>query len=640
MSSRRKCGNLVASMAAVLRMTLAGSAACLLAGPPGFAQTCIDLPSGLVSWWPADGNATDFSGPNPGQLQQGASFGAAEVLQGFLLDGVDDHVLIPHQASLNLPSALSVEAWINPSDLTCTDTRRIANKLTSGPFVGWNFDLQCGTGRLRVELFNSSGTGNSRTSSSSIPTGTLTHVAFTWDGTKIRIYVNGALDAQGGTTIASIGANTVPLLIGRFSASYFKGLIDELSIYSRALSDAEVQALYLAGRAGRCKSCLIPPAGLVAWWPGDGDALDRKGSHDGSLVGGAGFAAGHVGPAFSLDGIDDSVEVPHRQSLDLTAALTADAWVSPDDYVCTGEHRIVNKLTPSPPYIGWNLDLICSTHKLRAEIFSASGAVNTIFSNAKIPIGGFTHVAFSWDGATLRLYKDGALDSSAATTIPSVGTNAEPLRIGRHAGSFFKGRVDEVELFDRALTAFEVQDLYNSGSHGKCKAWTCSDMDGDGYGSPGIEACLSGRTEDCREDDGCTHPGAGELCDSRDNDCDGTLDESPLAGPTPIGNLRVQADRITLMWSACGGSTYDVTKGNLAALHNTSGDFTSSFLACLENDSLDTSSSDGFFPGPGAGWYYLARGNFGCGQATYDSDGSSQQGSRDAEINAATGHCP
>jgi hypothetical protein len=62
-------------------------------------------------------------------------------------------------------------------------------------------------------------------------------------------------------------------------------------------------------------NCLPPPEGLISWWPADGDATDLVGANDGTLVGGAGFAAGHVDDAFLFDGVDDLVSVPDSPTL-------------------------------------------------------------------------------------------------------------------------------------------------------------------------------------------------------------------------------------------------------------------------------------------------------------------------------------
>lgn len=215
--------------------------------------------------------------------------------------------------------------------------------------------------------------------------------------------------------------------------------------------------------------CVEPPDGLVSWWPGDGTTEDLAGGHDGTLLNGAFFAPGMSGSAFGFDGVDDIVDVWGFP--DITSALTVEAWVNPADYGCPfpGGRRIVNKLSTS--LRGWNLDVFCTNARLRAELFDPSGATNSVSSTIPIPAGVFSHVAFSWDGSSLKLYINGAVNNTAVTSIASIAANTEPLRIGRwlFAENTFKGRIDEPTVFDRALSASEIRGIYNAGLAGKCK---------------------------------------------------------------------------------------------------------------------------------------------------------------------------
>src|SRR5947207_4020239 len=86
----------------------------------------------------------------------------------------------------------------------------------------------------------------------------------------------------------------------------------------------------------------------------------------------------------------------------------------------------------------------------------------------------FQHIALTYDGATLKFYVNGVLDGTTATTLTPV-TNANPVTIGAWQSvslgviQHWAGRIDEVEIFDRALTVTEVGNIYNAGSGGKCK---------------------------------------------------------------------------------------------------------------------------------------------------------------------------
>ena len=85
-----------------------------------FAAGCLNAPSGLVGWWPGDGNANDIAGGNNGSLQGGATASAAgEVGSAFSFDGTNGYVQIPDAPALK-PTNLTVEAWVRFASLDST----------------------------------------------------------------------------------------------------------------------------------------------------------------------------------------------------------------------------------------------------------------------------------------------------------------------------------------------------------------------------------------------------------------------------------------------------------------------------------------------------------------------------------------
>src|SRR5262245_44791135 len=74
-------------------------------------------------------------------------------------------------------------------------------------------------------------------------------------------------------------------------------------------------------------AAVAPPAGLVSWWTGDGTAADLMGVHNGTLVGGATYATGRVGQAFSFDGVNDTVVL--AGTFGGGPEATIEAWVKP-----------------------------------------------------------------------------------------------------------------------------------------------------------------------------------------------------------------------------------------------------------------------------------------------------------------------
>ncbi len=157
------------------------------------------------------------------------------------------------------------------------------------------------------------------------------------------------------------------------------------------------------------------------------------------------------------------------------------------------------------------------------------------------------------------------------------------------------------------------------------------DSDRDGY-----TTCEN----DCNDNDPAIHPGAPELCDLLDNDCDGATDEG-FDAPAAAAGLVLEADKQAMRWNdVLLADRYDVVKGDLQALRSTGGDYTSTLLVCLEDDSLDARSGDSSDPSAGEGFYYLVRAQAACKSGTFNSEHPGQSGDRDSEIASSPHACP
>jgi hypothetical protein len=210
--------------------------------------------------------------------------------------------------------------------------------------------------------------------------------------------------------------------------------------------------------------CAQVPAGIVSWYPGEpgveGSAEDIAGNNDGTELGGVTHPPGKVGNAFGFDGVDDQIEVPDNATLDLNT-LTIDAWINRSS---TADARIVDKITAGGAD-GYLLDIV--NNRLRLIIGGA-----TVVGTTPIETGTFTLVAGTFDGTNLRVYVNGALDGTTTVESTTTPTNTLPLHIGTNSaadGNFFAGVIDELELFNRALTQDEIQSLVNADSTGKCR---------------------------------------------------------------------------------------------------------------------------------------------------------------------------
>jgi hypothetical protein len=206
--------------------------------------------------------------------------------------------------------------------------------------------------------------------------------------------------------------------------------------------------------------CVTPPSGLVAWWTGDYTTEDHVGTNDGVWVGSSNtYWSGLVGYSFWINGAG-WIQVPDSASLDITGAITIDAWI----YAPRFGGRVVDKITAGGAD-GYMLDTFADRVRLIIDGSALSGT--TVLTSYR---DRWIHVAGTFDGTTMRVYLNGVLDGST-TPDPGTWTNNLPLRIGadQDGASRFSGAIDEVELFNRALSASELLALYNAGAAGKCR---------------------------------------------------------------------------------------------------------------------------------------------------------------------------
>jgi uncharacterized protein (TIGR03437 family) len=269
-------GKINTALAALVIVTLAALALSLR--EPGVAaiQNCVPPPPNLVSWYPASGNGNDVQSSFNGALQAGATFMPGRVGQAFSFDGASG-VVVAHHPNLN-PANLTLDAWVNPTALN-GDVEIIVNK-ENNPFRPSTTQYEIGirgmaapggsipVGNFCFFLGSIAGLPDQYSGwvdgGAAAPLNTWTHVALTFDGTTARAYVNGAL-TRTLTGLSGSGANsTGPLKIGSRSTAVlannpgasFNGLIDEVEIFSRALAQAELQAIYNAGSAGKCLAAI------------------------------------------------------------------------------------------------------------------------------------------------------------------------------------------------------------------------------------------------------------------------------------------------------------------------------------------------------------------------------------------------
>ena len=224
--------------------------------------------------------------------------------------------------------------------------------------------------------------------------------------------------------------------------------------------------------------CSAAAASLVSWWPGDGNANDIAGKNNGTLQGGATATnSGVVGQAFSFDGTNDYVQIPDAPSLRPTN-LTIEAWVRFDslDSAVTGapagEQFIVLKRGSN--FEGYDLGKtrVGSNDVFRFLVAPASGADSLVRSSTLVVTGVWYHIAGVIESNFIQIYVNGRLEGQTNVFLAQDFVS-EPLYLGTSGLSGYDGRLsgalDEISLYNRALSSNEVAAIYVAGSAGKCK---------------------------------------------------------------------------------------------------------------------------------------------------------------------------
>ncbi|MEK6849846.1 MAG: LamG domain-containing protein, partial [Nanoarchaeota archaeon] len=181
----------------------------------------------------------------------------------YQFDGTNDLIFVKNSSSLNITGPdLSVEAWIRSPEATTGEYDRIVNKAIAGgadPYNAYGLVRTGGSGTVQFEL--ATGGGGSSTSVAStagISANTWIHLVGTYDGNRMKLYVNGVLNNSALKTGNITGTTSGVTMGGNFEVSgeYFNGQIDGVRIYNRTLSANEILNHYLEGTAGRSDSVL------------------------------------------------------------------------------------------------------------------------------------------------------------------------------------------------------------------------------------------------------------------------------------------------------------------------------------------------------------------------------------------------
>lgn len=249
----------------VFALLIAICASCLVifgtATPAWGASPCGGPTSGLVSCWPGNGNTNDVVGGNNGTWVGMPAYGPGPAGgQAFQFDGSSSYVEIGDPPSLRLASALTLDAWVNPSDLSGS-LRAVITKWAGtndrdayGLWIIGQDGWPCGGSGEVLGAIGVFGVNQCGFAGGSVPANQWTNVGITYDAatSAFNIYVNGALAASEQLS-GGITASNMSVRIGaayNSASSLFSGLIGDVSVYNRALSPQEMASFNSTSSGG------------------------------------------------------------------------------------------------------------------------------------------------------------------------------------------------------------------------------------------------------------------------------------------------------------------------------------------------------------------------------------------------------
>jgi hypothetical protein len=228
--------------------------------------------------------------------------------------------------------------------------------------------------------------------------------------------------------------------------------------------------------------CIARAPGLVGWWPGNDNTLDVVAGHDGTLANGAGYAAGKVGDAFNLNGVNDLVSNLGAAStfsfIENTGVFTIEAWIKLADPFAFGEQTIIgNTYTSAERGFFFVVENPHSQFGLALALSRGQNGVPIIVSNSPNNLlvdSGWHHVAATGNGTNVTFYVDGVAYPGSGTMVGPMGSGdaARAVDMGWDSNpgtNYFGGEIDELAIYNRALNSSEIRAIYNAGSIGMCR---------------------------------------------------------------------------------------------------------------------------------------------------------------------------
>lgn len=416
----------------------------------------------LISYWPLDGTSHDAKNGNDGtdtSITYGPTYG--KFAQGASFNGSSSEIAF--SGTIVPLGAKTVSLWIKNSYTT-----NYQYLIDNADDYSGNYGLYSGfnitTGAVYFGICKgTAGTANFGViSSSNVCNGNWNHAVFTWDGTTntnaARLYINGILENSATAAALETHVASVNLHLGRISSggSYpLNGSLNDVAVFSRALSDVEVEDLYKGERLSKTelfRTRFFYDSNLLGYWRLEGNSLDSKNSYNGTDTN-VTYLSGKFGQCGYYK---NSVTKISHTSAFLLGDFSVSFWMKRDSDWGYNWARMIDKMYSN----GFIVSRYNGTDKI---CLYANGT--ELQSLSTLQSGIWYHICAIRNGSTGYIYINGIYDNSGSIN-GSALTNTDPLGFGDWGSQNspfenYHGYIDDVAIFNRALSAAEVSEIYN-----------------------------------------------------------------------------------------------------------------------------------------------------------------------------------
>ncbi|MEM4347755.1 MAG: LamG-like jellyroll fold domain-containing protein, partial [Candidatus Altiarchaeota archaeon] len=353
---------------------------------------------------------------------QGASWTESKFGKALSFDE-NSFIEIKNSESLNPRDEITISYWIKPN---CDDNDMV---ILSKQGIFEN-ELKCGN---RTFFFRSiiNETLKEISFTENLNANEWYYIVETYDGNTVKIYVNSELKSSMNAS-GKLSQSKSSLFIGK----KFKGIIDEIKIYSYALSPLEILQNYLLSEKVLHLE-LNENSGIVA----HDSSIFRN---DGTIYGGSSWVEGILGKALYFDGKDDYIVVEEDGSLNEFNEITLGVW-------------IYRKSQGANWIFGRNFEHDISLENEKIKVSMKDLSIENWSIELLVPLNEWTHIAVTYNRTSIKIYKNSELVAEKKA-FGKISTK-EPLYIGK----YFNGKLDEILIFSRALTEQEIKKYFYQG---------------------------------------------------------------------------------------------------------------------------------------------------------------------------------